>query len=618
MKALRAVFAYELRAHLPFTAIFSISLLLLIAIHRVSTGSWDYWSSEWASAGLVASMSILSPCLLLFVALRLWAGEREQGTLSWLYSRPLSSSALFGSRVLAVATLWLLWVSIALVVHLPSSQARTTFLHGPPGSSVSPLVLWIVPGLVAFGLGAMSSCLSGSVVRALVLSFGLAAGILGLTAATTAALPTVPLLLSWGQDRLQSTAFLWAAWISFSCLIAAWVAVRVAPLDTRRIHHSWVTWSLVVAPGLIACALILLSPLRPDRSTVHQISLLGDGAQVRLCASQGIDHWNFGVPVVTELDGSEHRFRTITSTIFTEPQRGLLLFKALQHKGKEWQLASREGKILDWRAPSGNGDWRGLGWSPGGDCFAWTEDGWLHLMNDRSQVESFASPVPGSPVLGGWIDDRHIVLQSYAHRSEGPRTWAIVDRFGATVRAPEPLPADRFYVGSGARLAASVSEFALMAWQSSDTNDWLLVGANGPEWQLEPITTVAYPIVTSLGITDSGGLIWLERVERFSGALKVMRRHSDTDAIEELATVDAVPGRERGWPAVGHTVGHSGPWIVWAGRSRVVACNSETGKVLKYKLEADFWHGAVAVEGEWIHTPNQKLSLPPPSSPLHS
>ncbi|MCP4902016.1 MAG: ABC transporter permease [bacterium] len=617
MNALRALYLHDMRSQLPLAVAFSASLAILFCLHRISTGLWNYWDSEWAAAGLVASIIYLAPALLFFVSLWLSVSDRERGTLTWRFARPISSSALFGTRMLTVTTSWLLWISIAFLVHSPSAQAMAAFFDGPPGALSTPPVLWIAPGLAAIGLGTFAGELSRSMVRALTFSIGGLVALVGLVIAIARLLPTIPILLTWGQQRLVETAIIFAMWVSFTCLIASWVAVRAAPLGFLRIRHAWSAWSVLIIPGVVLSLFLLLSPLHAHQSVVHQLGLLGDGSRVKLCAAVGLDRWHVGIPVLVNADGIERELPIFTSGIFTNQRQGVMLLKALRHQGQDWRLMNRYGEILDWRSPAGSEKWRGVGWSPDGQNFAWTDEGFLHVMSAQTEIASHPIPFDDHPTRGEWIDNRNLLLRSCTHRSEGPSSWAVINRSGSIARAPEAFPSGRlflFSLHSAERTNSDTdSDSALLAWQSVDRGPYTLLGATTPDWQFQPMTTSEYPLLTSVGAVGSGTLLWLEHTERYSGTMKIMRLKPGEDSAHELGQIEASPNRPQDLPRVSEFVDATGPWIVWAGQSYVVACNADTGRILEYELEADFWYDAVAVEGDKIYTPQETLSLPPES-----
>ncbi len=407
MKSMRALFIYELRSHLPFTAVFMASLLILLFVHKLATRSWDYWGGEWATAGLVGCLAFLAPALLFFLSLRLWASEREQGTLTWMYARPVPASAIFLTRLLAVFNSWGIWLVLCLMFHFPSQLARAAFFSGPPAAWIEPPILWFTPAFFAIAAGTFGSALSRTLTHALGVSATGISCALGLLVLVTSVLPTVPLLLTWGQQRLVSIALFFLLWLSCSFLAAAWMACRSPLLGARLARRAWTSWGLFLTAGVIVCAALLLTALRPQRNEVWQLESLGKDMQLQLFYTFDLDPGNVFIPIIIDSEGQETALPAVKPGLFVSRQQGLIVLIALRYEGSTWQLIDRYGQTRNWQPPKGSERWRGIGWSPNGLHFAWTEEGFLHVMGPETEVVSHPSPVAGKAVLGEWIDDQH-------------------------------------------------------------------------------------------------------------------------------------------------------------------------------------------------------------------
>lgn len=615
MKALTALLIHEMRSHLPFYAVFGISIQFPFFAHRFVTGGWDYWSSDWSVAGLIACSWYLAPALLMLLALQLWAGERERGTVAWLYARPIAATSLFSVRVLALLTTWVLWSTAAAVVHLPSQSARAALAGNQLFVPANPIVVWAVSGLLVIAVAALGGTLSRSPVHALGGIVGSSTAAIGLIALAAWRVPTVPILSTWGREWLVNICLAAATWTALGCLVAAWAVGRRAPLDQRRNRRALKTAFAFAVPGMIACLYFLLLPLHANRLAVHQVELLSSGSQIRLCAAAGFDRPGVGIPVLIDTAGKGEEISAATTRLWVSRQQELVVFNALSHKGTEWTIINGSGKKLDWLKGTDTTRWQGLGWSPGGEKFAWISRGELHLLGAGGILASYSQPLESDRLAGGWIDDDNVILTGRSSQ-EQVGSWTIVTRAGTTTRAPESYIAGslRFPSLASRSPQTAVGESRirseLVAWRSDHAGQWTLLRAEPADWILRPVLTRAKPIVVSIGAGPEESLVWLERIDSEPCEFAVLRLRDGNNEPDRIACLEPSDYNGDCYIPVYEYLGFSHDWIVWAGRHDVVAVSVETGETVSLGPHSGLGPNAVVLNDHQIIMPGGTKTLP--------
>ena len=125
-------------------------------------------------------------CLVPAISMRLWAEERKEGTLEFLFTFPITNTLVIAAKFLAAATL----LGVALVGTLP--MAFTVIFLGSP--DIGPMVTgylaaWLM-GLSLLAMGSWLSSLTKSQVVAQVSTMGL--GFFALILSNAAVLNSLP------------------------------------------------------------------------------------------------------------------------------------------------------------------------------------------------------------------------------------------------------------------------------------------------------------------------------------------------------------------------------------------------------------------------------------------
>ncbi|HMB53539.1 MAG TPA: hypothetical protein VKU40_09500, partial [Thermoanaerobaculia bacterium] len=98
-----AFFVAELRRGALAVASGLGGVIALLLVPRLMPDAMRATSEDLRLAVALAGIVLVLPLLGLYLATSGWARERADGTLGWLYARPLSASAIFGLRVAAFA-----------------------------------------------------------------------------------------------------------------------------------------------------------------------------------------------------------------------------------------------------------------------------------------------------------------------------------------------------------------------------------------------------------------------------------------------------------------------------------------------------------------------------------
>ncbi len=478
-RALLSFFGYELRRHLPTLAVGWVLLAAPVLAYRFVEESWRFWSSDLAPFVAQLAIMLLAPILTLVMAVSGYAGERADGTLEWLYARPLSADAIFTARAAAVVAATVLWIGVALLLY---------------GVSPAELDLWeltaaaaawgLVAALVALALG------SGLLVSALARDqreaysrWQIAFLVLGFAAPgfVLYALPSRPALLTRGGGVLLMTAGnVYVALLAGGALLVAWWTLRRGPGDARRSRRHLTGAAAVAVVALGVYTAILLQPLAIDPGAVAMVRTLGGGATLELARARGIEEGVYH-PVIHRADGARivHRDFVHAAVVFSHPGSGHAMLRRVSgwqdsryRPASSWLRLDRAGgshtvelEEAQYQEP--------VGFSRDGRRFAWrtlygsryglqqssSRDGRVLVLGDDLRLHRIRVAVPAetagaAPVwTAAWLDAERLLIASepvqytfigsFLGHHGSRHWWSVISADSEALVDPQLLPEGR-------------------------------------------------------------------------------------------------------------------------------------------------------------------------------
>ncbi len=230
-----AFFRFEMRRHLPAVGVLLLAVFLFdLVLGWTASAHGLRAGGDMRIAVAVPLLSLFAVVLSLQLLLTSWLRERADGSLAWLYVRPVSAGVLFAVRLAAALAALVLFTAGGLLV-----------LRVHPGELLDPALLETgAPRLVALALllflaaSLFTSAVAWSAGAGLLIAV-LAAG-LGLLLAELPALaaPTSPQLLANPGVVETVRVLLLAVGLPLAFVAGAWVATRRALLDRRQLWRG--------------------------------------------------------------------------------------------------------------------------------------------------------------------------------------------------------------------------------------------------------------------------------------------------------------------------------------------------------------------------------------------
>lgn len=420
MKTTWTFFRYELRRYLPVVGALWLLILALPWLDRGRVESWIA-DADARTAAAVVMLQMVAPLLALGLALWSWLGEKTTGSARFVYARPLSGDRRFGARLAAVATSVAVYVT-GVFVGLWVSPVRVFEAFGEIGSPYAVLsnpwlnLMWDLAGgswlVLLFFLGAGGTLVSVAVRRASRAVGLLALGTLvfvGLLHGAWWVSSASGWLRSWNERWIGGAYLLFVLLCGVGLLLAAWVAVRRAPLGPL----PWRRMALVaMAPlglAFLGVAPLNLSPLDVGEPRVlEEVPWSGGGTLALLRTPATQTEIAF---VSLRREGEETRIRRPVDLLrYETPGPELAVF--FDPSEPAWFAIDPQGEVHELEFPGGKDPMVLLPVNRArlGDGFAWTEmaGGTLWWM-DRDRVMQRIS-IPREAGGGLWIDEDEIYL----------------------------------------------------------------------------------------------------------------------------------------------------------------------------------------------------------------
>lgn len=482
-----AFFLDELRRGAMAVAGGLLAVVALALVPRLMPNALPGGGDELRLAAAVAGMVFVLPLVGLYLATSGWARERADGTLGWLYTRPLSSDALFWLRTAAFATSLAIFAAVVLVATW--TTPGKVFADPEIGDVYSfyrytPVLF----PFLAVSLFVSATAGRGRLAPMLAATVGVLAS---LALVPELPLPTGELLADLEAVELRRALLLYAVF-PLALLVGAWVAVRGAVIDRRtRWRGVWVAAAIATAGALLSAALavhqIWGDPWRPV--SVHAAA----GGELRLSSGHGYAPWVLRLELAREDGGRVLPGVFLVPQVFTSPRGEVAVFEGVLSTPRlRWFGRGGEERavVLDEAV-------RMVGWSPDGRHFAARASDHLLLLDaDTGSVRPLALPWLSAEERAfwsvAWLDDRHLFLSTFNKGS----WWNVVDVGGRLVaegRVPEadrvlPNSGDHWWMPEGDNGTYPVAPFSaprrdgeLLLWVSrrNERRDLVAVGADG-------------------------------------------------------------------------------------------------------------------------------------------
>ena len=643
MSAVPTFLATESKRVLPFTALLAVSSLFLLALHRLAQGSWTMTkSSLWGANFSLFVAYVLAPLVALGIAALAWGIDRWRGSESWLYSRPLGTTALFALRTLVLIA----GVGLALVLALGSIRMA--------GGSVFHLSPWGVAGavLLALGIGSFASSMTagplGAIVGSILLGSGFAAlfpGMLLIAPMTWTTLDRI--------DMLSASFGAYAAVAGAALLAATWATVQRAPADpaSRKKGLLVAGVGLVLAAGVGIAA--LAAPSRLPTRSLAAVRLLGSGAELRMGQVSRSERARLTRPEVVD---AKDQTTVVRGTFawpepaYPSPETGeaLILDGSTALSVHRWVLLHRDGgtRSYDLIQDVPRGRWPDpFGWSPDGSHFAWgnrRSDGTpqLIVLGPDRELAAHALKLPeGMEWRAAWLDEDTLLIAPLTSEYDRVKRkipgraapwYAIVAADGTVVRgvttvskdwhlslpafSPEQGLGDMTPIPHRTNHPVPRRGNKAFFWLAHPRSKLYLYSLDLSTYALamacsdRPCDTgnedVNRAVENSLTSLDDGSLVWLEYDWTDDGQsdYRVMRQLPSGE-LEQRCTIPKDGERSSEF-----YLGRSGSWVLYEGSLRfsVRACNLETGQAAAIN---DLLTRRIDFEAGELITPDGRIDL---------
>ena len=597
MSATLALFRSEVRRNLPSLAV-ALALVAAVAVLGRAMGhDGPYRDGAWALNAARFAVLLLGPVLGAERALHSWSAERADGTLAWLYARPLAATRIF---IVRAAAIYLAQATLVVAALAANGVAPSRFwrVDDVTAHSLMRLGLMLLIGSVPFGLffAAVSSQPGRALAGLVLVAPWLWLGAMGLGFRIL------------GEARWGGSGSSGLLASSAAALGAAWWAVRRTPADRRRLRRGWSALLIgLAASSLLAAAWSRLPPSYLSRRVVA-VRSLGEGADL---------HWQrqearWGPAYVPFLIDGRDRPRpaggatAVVPAASTDRASGRTMVAGAD---AVWRILERGGRTLATSTPAdGPGSTFGIvGWSPTARHFAWRSPyrkslGRPAMLIAEATGEVREVPLDFPPEYGDWgwnalwLDDRTVLLASDwthvdAKTAQPPRRvtwWGTLDVDGGGEselrhlpfgwRLETPAPVVTLHPGDPREVVAVPPprrRGALVLWLTDGATSRLVTLAD-PSRGLEPLVETAAARRDTLGALDDGELVWIERRPEVSVVVALAADGDEPRRACEL------PGDFPPWIFRGA----AGRWVLWAEQgdgetpgTRLLGCQLDSGAV---------------------------------------
>ena len=466
-----AFFRFEMRRHLPAVGLLLAAVFLFdLVLGWTASANGLRAGGDMRIAVAVPLLSLFAVVLSLQLLLTSWLRERADGTLAWLYARPVSASTMFAVRLAAALLALALFLAGGLVVlRVPPGDLLDPALLDTAAVRLVALAVLLFLAASLFTSAVAWSAGTGLLIALLVAGLGLLLAELPMLAA-----PAAPELLADPGAVERVWVLLVVVGLPLAFVAGAWVATRRALLDRRQLWRGAAAATAVVALAVVAATLAVYAQThRHDAEAVAALEIseaselrfyrdadLRDGVYTLAAESGGDERWLPGV----------HGARPP----FLHPGSGQAMVPLV---GGEWVLfdeaarqrrrfAAHRSRVRDAAGWSPDGRWFALpcggagrdrpadapalgGWLPAGDEPAVSAcpgdprlESLLLVSQEGERLVPLTEVPTGSHWRAAWLDSEHLAV---AVRADDRRSasWMVVDLTAAVPRVsdgPHELP----------------------------------------------------------------------------------------------------------------------------------------------------------------------------------
>lgn len=578
------LFLWELRRHLPAVA---GALAVLLALPLLRWGLRPVASLRLAGdAGLpLATLAVflVAPLLGVYLAGSGWSRERTEGTLGWLYVRPVGAGVLFAVRVAAVLAALALFVGLALLLL---RVAPSRVLDDPGLFELGVYRFGLVLYAVVLPAAFFASAVGGGFGTGAVALLGAVGGAFVAAAVPRLLVPYPDVLLADpGAVQLRSDLVLWVG-APLALLAGAWLATRRAVADARSRHRGVTGAATVALVAVLLAAAGTLWQVWGDPLQPVAVRSLGGEARLQLLAGHGLRPDVLRLEVV-RAGGGERRLDLLALDLPAVSPDGGALVKT---GATEWALVGEDASVRRFELPRWADPTFAVGWSPDGRRFAFHTPGWGRsgglLLVEPASGEHHLVPVavpPGAEAAAWrarWADGTNLLVHGPAGSGSGA-WWSVVSVQGDTVHGPQRLPQGRALESTAAATVQRAGRRTLLQQPVTEPRreGGLLLWRVGPEgrdlvrlapgtWELETLASRPAGVRTAfgrrgrdtLGSLGDGTAVWVEARGEGSPRSVVRLAPGRSDASVACGVPDGfLPGSFRGagggsaywWPVLG-------------------------------------------------------------------